>query len=94
MNWPKILQFAAKLPLVVTGIMRIVEAVKSASGPEKKAAVKSAILQSVALTEFVTERDLLNDPEVSKLYDAAIDAQHAADKAWDAVRAVLVKKVT
>lgn len=94
MNVGTVFQFLAKLPVVAIGIMRIVDQVKSASGADKKAAVLAAIPDSVALGEFIAERDLLHDAEVSKLLAAALDAQQAANKAWDAIRAVVVRKVT
>lgn len=93
MKFDTVFKFLAKLPVVTIGIMRIVDAVKSASGADKKAAVLESIPTSVALAEYVMERDLLDDAEVKKLLEAAIDAQHAANKAWDAIRAVVVKKV-
>jgi len=93
MTSASVFKFLTKLPAIIIGTMRIVDGVKNATGADKKAAVLAAIPDSVALAEFVVERDLLNDEKVKELLSAAVDAQHAANKAWDALRDVVVKKV-
>ena len=89
MNW---ILFATKLPLVVQGVMAIVQKIKGAKGAEKKAAVLAAIPESVALAEFVAGKDLLNDPVLADLLSVYIDAEAAALKARDALRLGILAK--
>ena len=89
MNW---LQFALKLPMVIAGIMSIVQKVKSASGPDKKAAVLAAIPESVALMEFGAGRDVFNDPVIADLVSVYIDAEKVAMKAREALKAGILAK--
>lgn len=83
-------KFAAKLPLVVSGIVGIVNMVKNASPADKREAVRAAVESSLSLAEFVAEKDLLKDDVVQKLYSAYIDAEHAVAQARDALKAGLV----
>ena len=89
MNW---LQFALKLPMVIAGIMGIVQKVKDAKGPDKKAAVLAAVPESLALAEFAAGRDLLNDPVIADLVSVYIDAEKVAMKARDALKAGILAK--
>lgn len=89
MNW---LLLATKLPLVITGTMAIVQKIRGASGADKKAAVLEAIPESVALLELGLGRDVLNDPVVSELIGAYIDAEAAAVKARNALKAGLLAR--
>ena len=91
MNW---LQFALKLPMVIAGIMGIVQKVKDAKGPDKKAAVLAAVPESLALAEFAAGRDLLNDPVIAELVSVYIDAEKVAMKARDALKAGILAKAT
>lgn len=69
-------------------LIGLVEKAKgSGSGAEKRATVKDIILTAVEATEGVVGRDLLNDPDVAKAYDAANDALVALQN-------VLVKKAS
>lgn len=58
---------------------------KSKSGEAKQAAVLEAVKKSVAVAEGLSNKDLLNDPEVEKATKGAIDAVVALQN-------VLVKK--
>lgn len=89
MNW---LLLIAKLPLVISGTMAIVQKIRSASGAEKKAAVLEAIPESVTLLELGLGRDVLNDPAIVELISAYIDAEKVAMKARDALKAGLLVK--
>ena len=88
MSW---VQFLIKLPVVIGGIVGIIEKVK-ASGPDKKAAVLDALPESVALAEFTLGRDLLNDPAIRPAIEAVVDAEAALLKARQALKAVLLTK--
>jgi len=89
MNW---LQFALKLPMVIAGVMNIVQKVKDAKGPDKKAAVLAAVPESLALAEFAAGRDLLNDPAIAELVSVYIDAEKIAMKARNALKAGILAK--
>lgn len=89
MDW---LTFATKVPTIIFGAMQVVQKIKGASGPEKKAAVIASIPESIELTEFAIGRDLLNDPAVLALVGAYIDAEKVAMKARDALKAGLLAK--
>ena len=89
MNW---IILASKLPLVVSGLMNIVNKVKGASGDDKKAAVLAAIPESVSLAEFAAGKDFMNDDNIKKLLSAYIDAEAAAMKAREALKAGLLNK--
>lgn len=89
MNW---MTFALKLPLIISGIMSVIEKVKGAKGAEKKAAVLEAIPESVSLIEFAAGRDLLNDPVIASLVSAFIDAEKIALVARDALKAGILAK--
>ena len=89
MSW---LQFALKLPLVISGIMAIVQKVKDAKGPDKKAAVLAAVPESLALAEFAAGRDLLNAPVIAELVNVYIDAEKVAMKAREALRQGILAK--
>ena len=84
-------QFLIKLPAVIGGIVGIIDKVK-ASGADKKAAVLAALPESVALAEFISGRDLLNDPAIQPAIDAVIEAEVALLKARNALKAVLLAK--
>lgn len=83
MNW---MNFALKLPMVISGIMSIVQKVKSASGPDKKAAVLESIPESLSLIEFAAGRDLLKDATIAALVSTYIDAEKIALKAREALK--------
>ena len=89
MNW---LNFVDKLPLLIKGTMIVVQKIKSATGPEKKAAVLEAIPEAIALTEFGAGRDLVADEGIAALIGAYIDAEKAAMKAKDALKAGILAK--
>ena len=63
MNWTT---FLFKLPMVIGGIVGIIDKVR-ASGADKKAAVLAVLPESIALAEFSVGRDLLNDPAIAQL---------------------------
>jgi len=90
MNW---LTFAMKLPMIISGVMSVVQKIRSASGPEKKAAVIEAIPESVSLIEFAAGRDLLKDATVASLISMYIDAEKVAMTAREALRAGILAKV-
>jgi hypothetical protein len=87
-----LLDFVAKLPLVVFGLVGIVNKVKGADKGAKVDAVLQAIPESLSLAEFAAGKDLLNDTEVAGFLKALVDAEHAAQDARDALKAILVKK--
>jgi hypothetical protein len=89
MDW---LQFALKLPMVIGGIMSIVQKVQGASGSQKKAAVLDAIPDSVSLIEFAAGRDLLKDETIAGLVSTYIDAEKVALKAREALKAGILSK--
>ena len=91
MNW---MAFALKLPMVISGIMGIVQKVKGASGPDKKAAVLDAVPESLSLIEFAAGRDLLKDGVIAGLVSAYIDAEKVALKAREALKAGILAKAT
>lgn len=88
------LTLALKLPLIIQGTMAIVEKVKGAKGPEKKAAVLAAIPESISLLEFGAGKDVLNDAAVQQLLSVYIDAEAAALKAREALKAGLLAKAS
>lgn len=87
-----LLDFVAKLPLVVFGLVGIVNKVKGADKGAKVDAVLQAVPESLALTEFAAGKDLLNDAEVVNFLKALVAAEHAAAEARDALKAILIKK--
>lgn len=88
MNW---LLIATKIPAIVAGTMQIVSKIR-ASGADKKAAVLAAVPESVALVEMGVGRDVFNDPAIAQLLSAFIDAEAAAMKARDALKAGILSK--
>ena len=89
MDW---LSFAMKLPMIIAGTMQIIQKIKGASGPEKKAAVLEAVPESVSLVEFADGRDLLKDESIAALVSLYIDAEKVAMKAKDALKAGILAK--
>lgn len=89
MNW---LQFALKVPVLISGFMMIVQKVRGASGPDKKQAVLDALPESLELVEFGAGRDLFNDPVVAGLLSIYIDAEKVAMKAREALKAGILAK--
>lgn len=87
-----LLDFVAKLPLVVFGLVGIVNKVKGADKSAKVDAVLLAVPESLSLAEFAVGKDLLNDSEVAAFLKALVDAEHAVAEAKDALKAVLVRK--
>jgi hypothetical protein len=83
-------KFVSKLILVTPGIINIVNLVKGADDKNKRDAIGAAIGLSVSLAEFAAEKDLLNDENVGKLYQAYLDAEHAVAKAREALKASLL----
>lgn len=86
------LKYVAKLPLVVSGIVGIVNMVKGASDADKREAVRAAIESSVSLAEFVAEKDLLKDASIQVLYNAYLDAEMAVAKAREALKAGIINR--
>jgi predicted polyphosphate/ATP-dependent NAD kinase len=70
---------------IAEGVVREVADLKNKSGADKQAAVLDAVKQSVVVAEGLSDRDLLNDPEVEKATKGTIDAVVALQN-------VLVKK--
>lgn len=89
MNW---LSFALKLPVIIAEAMRIVQLIKNATGPEKKAAVLASIPSAVEMAEFGAGRDVLNDAVIAELMSVYIDAEKVAMKAKEALRAGILAK--
>jgi hypothetical protein len=89
MDWTK---YLVKLPLVVTGITGIINLVKGASEEDKRAAIRQAVMSSVSLSEFMVDKDVFNDAEVGKLFDALVDAEMAVQKAREALKVALNKQ--
>lgn len=89
MDWIK---FATKLPMIIHGAVSVVQHVKGAKGSEKKQAVLDSIPTSIELAEFAAGKDLLNDVVVAQLVSAAIDAEAAALKAREALKAGILAK--
>lgn len=89
MNW---LAFAVKVPELIKGTMLVVDKIKDAPGPSKKAAVIDSVPAALALSEFAAGRDVFNDPAVLELVSAYIDAEHAAQKAKHALHEGLLAK--
>lgn len=89
MDWMK---YAFKLPVVISGITGIINLVKGASHEDKKAAIVAAVQSSVALAEFAAGHDLLKDEAISKLVEAVIDAEAAAQRAREALKDAIIHK--
>ena len=83
MDWAK---YLVKLPLVVTGVTGIINMVKGASDSDKKEAIRSAVMTSVSLAEYAADKDLLQDEQVAKLFNALLDAEMAVAKAREALK--------
>ena len=65
--------------LVITALPKLISLIERlkgdpGQGATKKQAVKDLILAMVETTEGAAGKDLLNDPEVSRAYDAVNDA--------------------
>ena len=89
MNW---IAFATKLPVLIHGVVSVVQKIKGATGAEKKQAVIDSIPESLGLVEFAAGKDILSDENIMKLVSAAIDAEAAALKAREALKAGLLAK--
>ena len=89
MDW---VAFATKLPLVVQGAVKVAQAIKDAKGHEKKDAVLKAIPESVELAEYAVGKDLLKDDAIAALIHSYIDAEAAALKARDTLKAGILAK--
>lgn len=92
MNLASLIAFAVKLRPVIIGAMQVVAQFKSAAGAEKKAAVIAAIPESVHLLDFPEAQAVLQDPGIQSLVGAVIDAEAAAAKAHDALKAGILAK--
>jgi hypothetical protein len=86
-----LLHFIMKLPVVISGIMGIVEKFR-VPGADKKAVVLGAIPESLELVEFLADRNLLNDPVVKDLISAYIDAEAKVINIKNKLRDVLVAR--
>jgi hypothetical protein len=86
-----LLQLIIKLPIIITGIMAIVEKFK-VPGANKKAVVLAAIPESLELAELLAGRDLLNDPVVKDLISDYIDAEARVINIKNKLRTVLVAR--
>lgn len=62
------------------------EALATATGESKKAALLSLVASTVAATEGATSKDLLNDPEILRLTGALSDAYIALQNGLAAKR--------
>ena len=89
MDWGK---FALKLPLVISGIVGIVNKVKGASKEDKLQAVLDSVPESVSLAEFSVDKDFLNDPAIAQLVTAVVDAEHVLQEARAALKQGVVNK--
>ena len=61
-------------------------------GADKKKAVLAAIPDAVELVEGLTQRDLVQDPDVAPLLDELVELQHQVRKARDRLKQVLATK--
>lgn len=91
MNW---IGLATKLPALIHGAVEIAERIKGAKGRDKKAAVEQSIPHAVELIEFAAEKDLLNDEAIKQLISVSIDAEAAALRARDALKAGILAKAS
>jgi hypothetical protein len=89
MNW---LEFAAKIPLVVSGVMSIVHKVQGADAGAKVQAVIDSVPDSVSLAEFAAGKDLFNDAEIAALLKSLVEAEHAVADARAALKAGILNK--
>lgn len=87
-----LLDFVAKLPLVVFGLVGIVNKVKGADMGSKIDAVLAAVPESLSLVEFAAGKQLLNDAEVQTFLQALVAAEHAALDARNALKDIIMKK--
>lgn len=60
-------------------------------GVDKKKAAIEGVQTTLMLAEYVSDKDLLNDAEVLNAIGAAIDAEVAARKTYDALHAAVEK---
>ena len=74
------------------GGVQIAQRIKGAKGAEKKTAVRESLPHAIELIEFGAAKDLLNDEAIQMLIRASIDAEAAALKAREALRAGLLAK--
>src|SRR5688572_26023776 len=85
-NW---LSVGLKLASLIGTYATAVENIKQASpGPEKKQAVLDAVAIGIITTEFVVEKDVLNDPAVLTASSAYIDAYVALQNAISRTKAL------
>jgi hypothetical protein len=89
MKLADVIGLAAKIPMVVAGIMGIVSKVKTADKGAKVDAVLDAIPDSVALAEFGVGRDLLNDEAVRAALTKVAALEHDLIEARNALKAVI-----
>jgi hypothetical protein len=88
MDWVK---FALKVPAVIAGAVQVMQQI-SAPGADKKKAVVDSLPTAIELVEFAAGKDVLNDPAVLQLVHAAVDAEAAAIKAREALKAGILAK--
>lgn len=89
MNW---VSFATKVPMVIAGVVKIIGKVKGASKADKVDAAIEAIMDSVALSEFVIEKDALNDANIKTLLATVVKIEHDLEEARAALKAGLLNK--
>jgi hypothetical protein len=89
MNW---LEFAVKVPAIISGAMLIADKFK-VPGVDKHKAVVASIPEGLQLAELAAGKDLLQDEAIASLINNYIVAEAAAMKAKDTLKAgILAKK--
>lgn len=87
-----VIALALKLPVVIQGMATIIGKIKGASKDDKVAAIIEALPESVALAEFVLDRDLFNDSEIRRLATALAKIETEAAEVRAALKAAIVAK--
>jgi hypothetical protein len=82
MNWGKL----ATIVLSQAGTaINVVNKIKGAKGPEKKAAVLNSVIEGLVGVTVATDKDIMEDPEVvaamSEFIDVYVKVQNAVAKA-------------
>ena len=86
-----VLSLISHLPDIIKASVKLVDNFKGASGADKKVRVVTEFVpDAIELIEGTAGKDLLNDPAVAALVSAVVDAEAAALKAKNALRAGLL----
>lgn len=87
--------FVLRVPDLIKGGVALAKQIKK-PGPQKKIDVINGVLaavpQGIVLAEQAAGKDVFNDPDIAELLSATIDAEHAAQRAHEALQAGLLAK--